>query len=170
MSKPIAAKEIGQLLGQHAAALELYAAQWTLAAEDCVQEAFIELATQAIRPEVPVAWLYRVVRNRALNASRSARRRANHERLAAMLRQSTAIVPERSDDSDGLPVALDSLSSEERELIVLRIWSEMTWQQIGELAGTSSSSAHRGYVAALKKLKQVLESACPMNLNHRKYP
>ena len=42
-------------------------AQWTEAADDCVQEALIELARQPRVPENVVAWLYRVVRNRAVS-------------------------------------------------------------------------------------------------------
>ncbi len=167
MSQPIEAIEIGQLLSEHASSLELYASQWTSNSEDCVQEAFIELATQAVRPELPVAWLYRVVRNRALNASRSARRRANHERLAAMLARSIVAPGETADNRESLRTALDRISTADRELIVLRIWSGLTWQEIASLTGTSSSSAQRNYVAALQKMKELLEPSCPKNLKSR---
>ena len=75
MAQPVDERQLAELLDRHAAALALYAAQWTSAADDCVQEALVELARQASGPDNPVAWLYRVVRNRALNAARSARRR-----------------------------------------------------------------------------------------------
>ncbi len=167
LDRRIDAIELGQLLAEHANSLELFAGQWTANAEDCVQEAFIELATQTTRPPKPVAWLYRVVRNRALNASRSARRRTSHERLAALLRNSESMPSELAGDNEHLIDALDSLSPEDRELIVLRIWSGMTWQQIADLIGTSSSSSQRNYVAALRKLKELLEPSCPKNLRYR---
>ena len=167
MDQRIDANEIGLLLAQHANSLELFAAQWTTSAEDCVQEAFIELATQPRRPQNPVAWLYRVVRNRALNASRSARRRSNHERLAAMLATSHISKNEFSNDTEQLIVALEKISPQDRELIVLRIWSGLTWQQVAEVVGTSSSNAHRNYVSALKKLKEILEPSCQRNLRYR---
>src|SRR5688572_32936160 len=76
---------LGRLLDEHGGALALYAAQWTENADDCVQEALIELARQPRLPATPVAWLYRVVRNRAISEFRSARRRERREQLAQRL-------------------------------------------------------------------------------------
>src|SRR5262249_48674931 len=94
MNAPIDAELLGQLLDEHAPALALYAAQWTDSADDCVQEALIELARQPQRPGNVVAWLYRVVKHRALNAARGARRRRERETRAfverfANVRQAT---------------------------------------------------------------------------------
>ena len=74
---------LGRLFDRHAAALELYARQLCDCSEDVVQEALIELAGQARTPDDAVAWLYRVVRNKAISALRSARRRKRHETEAA---------------------------------------------------------------------------------------
>ncbi len=167
MRSSIGAKAIGELLSDHASSLELYASQWTSIPEDCVQEAFIELATQTKKPDLPIAWLYRVVRNKSLNASRSARRRANHERLAAALSSPMVFEKPWTDEREFLASALSRLTSSERELIVLRIWSGLTWQQVADLTETSSSSAQRNYVAALQKLKEILEPSCQKNLKFR---
>lgn len=158
-----------KLLDQHAAALELYASQWTTTPSDCVQEAFIALASLLNQLDTPLehqtAWLYRTVRNQALNAARAHRRRRHHERIAARLtgcrNENQLVLTER------LPLleAIDSLPSTEREVVVLRIWSGLTWQEIAELSKTSSSSAQRRYVAALTKLRRYLEPSCPPNLN-----
>lgn len=156
--------QISQLLNQHAAALELYAAQWTTTPADCVQEGFIELAARLQRsgevPEHAVAWLYRVVRNRALNAARAERRRDRYERLAGRLVRRESEHPSADIDASALTKALDKLSESQREIVVLRIWSELTWKQIADLTETSSSSAQRHYVAALTKLRQHLEPSC----------
>ena len=85
MTKPVKAKQIATLLDEHAGALALYASQWAQSPDDCVQEAFVELAGQTACPENPVAWLYRVVRNRAINELRSRQRRNNREKTAARL-------------------------------------------------------------------------------------
>ena len=50
-------------------------------AEEVVQEAFVKLFAAA--PDDPAAWLYRVVRNAAIDAGRASRRRVNRERAAA---------------------------------------------------------------------------------------
>src|SRR4051794_30382000 len=74
---------LGELIDRHTAALILYARQWCVAPEDVVQEAFIKLAGLAQAPARPVAWLHCVVRNGAISAGRSERRRLDQETEAA---------------------------------------------------------------------------------------
>ena len=167
MEPPIGAKQIAALLDRHATALELYASQWTPTADDCVQEAFIELARQVEMPEHAVAWLYRVVRNRALNAARASQRRDRHERMAAQLSAARTARAAGDDDTAELAAALETLPQELREVVVLRTWSELTWQQIGRLTDTSSSTAQRRYVEALKQMRKQWESSCSENLRCR---
>ena len=59
-----------RLLDEHGAGLVLYARQWCNAPEDVVQEAVLQLMRQSAVPENVTGWMYRVVRNLALNASR----------------------------------------------------------------------------------------------------
>ncbi len=80
MTGPIDAEQLGRLLDEHGPALALYAAQWTDDPDDCVQEALVELARQRQSPDYVVAWLYRVVKHRALNAARGDRRSASANR------------------------------------------------------------------------------------------
>ena len=157
------AKRIARLFDEHAAKLELYASQWCELPEDCVQEAFIELARLQGWPDRPLAWLYRVVRNRALNQSRASKRRENHEQVAARLR-SNKLLPDPS-ETLALEEALKLLEPTEREFVILRIWSGLTWQEIAELTNTSSSGAQRKYVAALQTLRKSLDPTCQKNLN-----
>jgi RNA polymerase sigma factor (sigma-70 family) len=147
---------IAELFDRHAAALALYAAQWTTAPEDCVQEALIELARQPAAPENPAAWLYRVVRNRALNASRAARRRSTHEQSASEVRQSLHAERE-SLPSVELTDALATLEATAREIVVLRVWGQLAWQEIAEVVGGSKSAAQRHYVEALEQLRRIWE-------------
>ena len=67
MARQIDPQQLEQLMNDHGAALELFAAQWSLVPEDCVQEAFLELVRQRRAPDNALAWLYRVVRNRAIS-------------------------------------------------------------------------------------------------------
>src|SRR3954464_15710175 len=74
---------LGELLDRHAAALELYARQWCDTPEDVVQEAFLKLAGLRELPQSPSAWLFRVVRNGAIDAGQAARRRKRYETAAS---------------------------------------------------------------------------------------
>jgi RNA polymerase sigma-70 factor (ECF subfamily) len=155
---------IAEMFDRHASALALYARQWTSLPDDCVQEALVELARQPVAPDNPAAWLYRVVRNRALNASRAARRRTTHEQAAAQVR--TARRPAESDPAAnaGLNDSLATLDATAREIVVLRVWGALSWQEIADMVGGSKSSAQRNYVQALEQLRQHWEPrSCPTN-------
>ena len=161
------ASQLAELFNQYSAALEHYARQWTMSAADCVQEAFIQLARQPRIPENAEAWLYRVVRNGALNMARADARRLSHERAAA------AHVNEQRAESATIatttPIEIDQalahLASNLREIVTLRVWSELTWREIAQLTGTSSSSAQRRYIQALERLRQQLEKTCETKSN-----
>lgn len=164
MAHQVDAALIAELFDRHAAALEFYAAQRTTAPQDCVQEAFLELARQAAPPANAAAWLYRVVRNRALNTARADRRRAVHEETAARQRTTSRAV---SDPQDVAAIAelLRRLTDLEREIVVMRIWGRLSWQEIAEVVGGSRSGTHRDYVHALKQLRKHLEpSSCPKTI------
>src|SRR5207253_6999927 len=95
---------LGRLFDQHAAALVLYARQWCATPEDVVQEALLKLVRQKKVPEQPVPWLYRVVRNAAISAARSSRRRRFHESVAAT-RTPAWFVPAEAANLDGAAAA-----------------------------------------------------------------
>jgi RNA polymerase sigma-70 factor (ECF subfamily) len=165
MPAPVDAALIAELFDRHAAALALYASQWTAAGDDCVQEALVELARQPIAPDNPAAWLYRVVRNRALNAARAARRRTTHEQAAAEARAGGPRLSETGPaDQAELADLIATLAPEAREIVVLRIWGQLAWREIAEVTGGSTSGAQRYYVQALQQLRQHWEPRkCPTN-------
>jgi RNA polymerase sigma-70 factor (ECF subfamily) len=153
---------LARLVDRHAAALVLYARQWCAVPEDVVQEAFLKLVSQRQPPDNPVAWLYRVVRNAAVTAARTDRRRQRHETAAAAQAPAWFANNDAGDiDGDAATAALQGLPPEEREVIVAYLWGALTFEQIGELAGCSSSTAHRRYVAGLAHLRERLHVPCP---------
>jgi RNA polymerase sigma-70 factor (ECF subfamily) len=155
-------EQLARLVDRHAAALTLYARQWCDAPEDVVQESFIKLAAQRPDPDTPVAWLYRVARNGALTAARAAKRRRHYESAAAA-GSTNWFVP--SDfvglDGEAAAAALTALPPEQRETIVAHLWGGLTFEQIGEISGASSSTAHRRYLAGLSALRERLRVPCP---------
>jgi RNA polymerase sigma-70 factor (ECF subfamily) len=161
---PAGPELLGRLFDRHAAALELYARQWCASPEDAVQEALILLASEPQAPQDVVAWLYRVVRTRAINASRSSRRRKQHERAAA-LPETAWFAPSQGDtlDAHAAAKALAELSADLREVMIAHLWGGLTFEQIGQLMGTSDSTAHRRYLAALASVRQKLREPCPKN-------
>jgi RNA polymerase sigma-70 factor (ECF subfamily) len=161
MNGPIDARQLGELLDQHGGALALYAAGWTKDPDDCVQEALVELARQRIVPNNAVAWLYRVVRNRALNAGRGERRRRAREARAVRFRPAVS-TRETADRLDGHAAcdALERLPALDRQLVVLRVWGGLKWDDIARVTGQPRSTVHRRYQQALLELRNQMESSC----------
>jgi RNA polymerase sigma factor (sigma-70 family) len=153
--------ELARLIDAHAAPLVLCARQWCTEPEDVVQEAFLKLAGQGKVPDDAVAWLYRVVRNGALDAAKLARRRKRRETAAA--RPARWFVEPEVDGLDAATAvaALEGLSLEEREVIVARHWGGLSFEQIGTVVGCSASTAFRRYTAGVDKLRERLGVLCP---------
>ena len=154
--------ELGRLIDRNAAALELYARQWADAPEDVVQEAFVALASLDEPPRTPEAWLFRAVRNGAINAGIAGRRRRRREAEAAGEAPSW-FVPgdDQGIDPEAAREALSGLPDDQREVIVARLWGALTFEQIAGVTGTSASSAHRAFHAGLTTLRERLGVSCP---------
>ncbi len=155
-------EQISQLLDEHGAALVLYASQWCDAPEDVVQESLLQLVRQTNEPENVIGWLYRVVRNGAISASRSARRRVSRETAVAFDGEPWFHISEGDRlDAAAATAAIKELPIEQRETVVARLWGGLSFKQIAELTGSSTSTAHRWYEAGLSTLRERLGAACP---------
>jgi RNA polymerase sigma factor (sigma-70 family) len=156
-------EHLPELVDRHAAALVLYARQWCSTPDDVVQTAFLKLARQRTAPDNPTAWLYRVVRNGAIDASRAARRRQKYETRAAV--QSPAwFLP--GDDPTGLDgrtvtAAMKVLPDDVRAILVAHLWGGLTFEDVAAALGGSASTCYRRYAAGLQLLRERLNVPCP---------
>jgi RNA polymerase sigma factor (sigma-70 family) len=155
------ARQLADLIDAHGAALVLFARQWCTAPEDVVQDAFIKLAALSFWPDDPVAWIYRVVRNRALDTGKAERRRLRRE--ATVARPVRWFAERAIEDLDAAAAvgALQCLPGDQREVIIARLWGGMTLKQIAKVAGCSLSTAHRRFEAGIAGLRERLGAPCP---------
>ncbi len=141
-------------------------------AEDLLQETFLRLVRHIASYDHAgrfEAWLFRIAANLARDHARRHRRRGPTASLDA---ESDGVGPldrlacECSDPADGLVAAearqalgqaLEALSPQDREILMLRHYGELSFQEIAELLGiplgTALARAHR----ALKRLRQQFE-------------
>jgi RNA polymerase sigma factor (sigma-70 family) len=155
---PIDGHYLRELIETHGGALALYARQWCRAPEDAVQEALIDLLKQDPEPDCPVAWLYTAVRRRAMNLARADNRREKHHCQAGQEREYWFLPPEDEQvDSVDVQELLAQLPSMDREIVVVRIWGELTFEQIADLVDQSASTVHRRYQRALSELGRLFE-------------
>ena len=155
------AEILTRLLDAHGAALVLYAQQWCDSPEDVTQEAFLALMRQPAAPENAVGWLYRAVRNGAINARRSSARRIRRETATARHAESWfhATADDRLDALEGAR-AMQDLPIEQRETMVARLWGGLSFEEIAELCGSSTSTVHRWYQAGLTQVTELRATVC----------
>ncbi len=143
---------------EHGAALVLYARQWCVHPDDALQDALIDLAhhTQDLRD--PVAWLFKTVRCKALNQARSEQRRSKYQQIAAEQRDPWFTTdPNRSIEIGEVEAMVAELPALEREIVIARIWGDLSFEQIAELVERSPSFVYRRYQHTLSELEKKFE-------------
>ena len=152
---------------QHGPKLLLCARQWTRSAddaEDVVQDAFVRFwRHQRHLPGEPIALLLTSIRRAALDRARANDRRSLREdRALAGLDGWTPCFETALDGEERRALvegALQRLPSDQREVLVLKIWGELTFEQIGGTLEISPNTAASRYRYALGALRRELKSA-----------
>ena len=140
--------------------LVLFARQWVRSqadAEDVVQEAFVRFWRRDHNIDNRPL-LYAAVRSAALDLIRRAGRRARRENeVYSGMAQFSDPQFETIDDSQGvLATSIDRLPHEQREVLVMKIWNELTFAEIAEALEISQNTAASRYRYALAALKKDL--------------
>jgi RNA polymerase sigma-70 factor (ECF subfamily) len=156
--------DLERLYEEHAQALFAFLLNLTRNEEDTrdlLQELFIKLAK---RPELlrhvrePRAYLLRLAHHAAIDMIR---RRTTREKSAIQL-AADAQPFASSDDPDTqffretLAEALMALPEEQRAVVHLKLWEDLTFEQIADLLGLSVNTAASRYRYALDKLRAAL--------------
>ena len=138
----------------------LYARQWNAdqQAEDVVQDAFMRLLRQRKCPDNVRAWLFRVVRNCSISRARRLHLRKQAARQIA--RPDDQWFESRRDDLIDAKLVqemLQTLPSNLREIVLLRIWGQMSLREISQIVNKSVPWIHHGYKEALEIIRKKLE-------------
>jgi len=154
----------------HGPKLLLCARQWTRSladAEDIVQEAFVRYwRHQRHLPGDPQALLITSIRRAAFDHARRESRRTVREEKASQdsehavsLFESPALGDEAGRRSE-IEQALERLPVEQREVLVLKIWNELTFEQIAQALEIPPNTAASRYRYALAALRKELNPLC----------
>jgi RNA polymerase sigma-70 factor (ECF subfamily) len=160
--EPIASHENWKnCFSEVAPGLLLFARQWVHSAadaEDIVQEAFVKFWRRNHNINNR-ALLYSAVRSIALDFLRRDVRRARRETTVfSEVEPATEPHFELEDDTQSaLAAAVDSLPRDQREVLVLKIWNDLTFAEIAGTLGISQNTAASRYRYALSNLKKSLQ-------------
>lgn len=125
-------------------------------AEDVLQETFLALMQKPQLLLKPEHYCMRSFRNRALNYRRSLWRRFTRELESQRWFEKS---PSESPAERAAMRCLAELPLEQREVIVLKIWHQYTFEEIGELLEISPNTGAGRYRYGLQKIKLQLEGA-----------
>jgi RNA polymerase sigma-70 factor (ECF subfamily) len=148
---------------QLAPKLLLFARQWVSSmadAEDVVQTAFVRFWRHqpAAGPEhYPL--LYSAVRSSALDLLRSSERRSRREAddRVDVARGDTPIFDttiDQREHAESVQAAIGQLPQAQREVVVLKIWGELTFAQIAQALGESINTIASRYRYALEAMRK----------------
>ena len=137
------------------------------ASDDLAQETFLRVLRHraTFRGDARfTTWIYRIARNVCLEQiARQARDRRIAERWSA--EAATGSAEDRSDDTDVLAAAMRSLTTEQREVLVLCRYHDLAFGEIGQILGCSPGAArvraHRALVA-LREAYRNLDASDPL--------
>jgi RNA polymerase sigma-70 factor (ECF subfamily) len=128
-------------------------------AEDAVQAALVRVAGDCDmlrRAAAPWPYLLRMVRNEALVILRRKRRWRLLDNISDLLSGRAVDQVEQADTHRAMWLALRRLPNEQSEVVVLKIWEELTFAQIAEVLGIPAATAASRYRYALAKLSSEL--------------
>ena len=146
--------EIEALYRQHGAALLVFASAISgdrSRAQDAVHQVFLKAIENGSVSEAvnKKAYLFACVRNAVLNDAKL------QDRNMPLDVDSAWFSPPDRDyaGEQNLRRALCDLPDDQREVIILHVWGELTFLEIGELLGINSNTAASRYRYALAKLR-----------------
>lgn len=130
-------------------------------AEDLVQEVVLELwrgISQVKPPDLPLAM--RKLRQRAIDHGRSRTSRKQREQgwqNEQLLDAPLPLAHDHGIDQAHVQKALNTLEPMFREIVSLKLWGDLTFDQIADVLAIPRSTAASRYRLALDKLKPLLE-------------
>jgi RNA polymerase sigma factor (sigma-70 family) len=164
LGQELAQVRFTQLYREHGRAVLEYALRRVEASEDApdvVAETFL-VAWRRLG-EVPIGdaarlWLYGTARLVLANLRRAERRRTRlGRRLAETLRTELAAQPEPRGEAAEVLRAIGGLGDEDRELLLLVTWEELSPSEAARVLGISSLAARSRLHRARRRLRGLLE-------------
>ncbi|HEV2971683.1 MAG TPA: sigma-70 family RNA polymerase sigma factor [Pirellulales bacterium] len=137
---------------------ELFVTAWTILrradlAEDAVHSAFARLVKLESPPIDPKPYVFRSVRNAAIDLAKSRSRRREEPLLPAWDQTELELASPDYDMSRSLADVLERLDDPSREVIELHLQAALTFQEIAQMLSEPLPTVASRYRRALDKLR-----------------
>ncbi len=133
-----------------------------LDAEDVLQEVFCRIVRYKVRYRIirnPSAYIFRIARNEAINFLKHRKKnlKSHHsvEELSKVIQENlTGLDPQVLNQT---AEALAKIPANQREVIVLKFFEELTFREISNVCNVSIGTITSRYRYAMEKLRKLLE-------------
>ncbi len=126
-------------------------------AEDILQEAIVHVwRKRHILPKIEPGLVFLHIKRIAIDRARKESRRQNREQVFAESEQPAFISPAQPGLAADVQHALGKLPLEQREVIVLKVWAEQTFEAIARALEISPNTAASRYRYGLDRMRQLL--------------
>ena len=154
-----------QLYDEHAASVFGFVLNLTRSepdTRDVLQELFLKIAArpdQLAAVRQPRAWLLRLAHNLAID---SLRRRTGHDHAIKRAAAEPALLftpapnPDETSYRNALSAALAELPAEQRAVVHLKLWDDLTFAEIADALGIPPNTAASRYRYGIDKLQTLL--------------
>lgn len=155
MAAKLTYKDVQALYQQNGPALLAYGITLLgnrAAAEDVLHHVFLKLLGKGQLPDDPRPYLFKAVRNSSFNTMRAGRR------FTEIGEQEWLVKPaEKVEAALEIEQAMRQLPPEQREVVAMRIWGEMTLEEIATVLDVPANTVASRYRYALSKLREILK-------------
>ncbi|HOX96752.1 MAG TPA: RNA polymerase sigma factor [bacterium] len=125
-------------------------------AEDLTSQIFIKVyeklntfdLTQSFQP-----WIYQVARNTVIDFYRARHEHANLDDCWGLPGADEKQQQEQRWDLGRVKEYLEKLSAEQREIVLLRLWEGLSYQEIADLLGKSEAACKMSFSRAIAKIR-----------------
>jgi RNA polymerase sigma-70 factor, ECF subfamily len=158
----LTAKDLERIHDEHAVAMYRHGLALLRdenAVRDILQDVFLKLAEgrgNSGDADNERAYLLRMVHHAAIDRMRRAKVRQNHAARAPDEIFEPCTDPDREAFRQQLEQALDQLPEEQREVVVLKLWEERTFDEIASICDIPPNTAASRYRYGLDKLRALL--------------
>ena len=129
------------------------------AVRDLLQDVFLKLASGRINSreiENERAYLLRMVHHAAIDRMRRSKVRRDHAEQSPPDLFESSPDPDREAFRQQLEMALDQVPVEQREVLVLKLWQELTFEEIARICDIPPNTAASRYRYGIDKLRALL--------------